>query len=131
MSRALPAWAQEIVPVDMDEAAILLGISRRSLVDVIGKHKHYEPRGNRKVFYPEHIALLRKALKCPTNSNLNAAKAAASSTPLEPSTESAYERALKLAMRPKPNGNARSSGQNTGNVVRLARKRFAHSRKPH
>lgn len=61
MSRqqALPSWTNNIVPVDMDGAAVLLGISRRFLVDVIRQHKHYEPRGNRKVFYPEHINRLK------------------------------------------------------------------------
>lgn len=72
MTRALPAWAQNIVPVGMDEAAILLGISRRFLVDVIAKHQHYERRGVRKVFYPEHINRLRLIIAPP-----------APSTPLE------------------------------------------------
>src|SRR5690606_2004258 len=94
MSRSLPTWTADLVPIDMDGAATLLGISRRFLVDVIRKHRHYEPRGNRKVFYPEHIALLRDALKCPTSSPTCVA---AFGTPLEPSTESAYEKALALA----------------------------------
>jgi hypothetical protein len=59
MAKPLPSWATDLTPVDMDGAAVLLGISRRFLVDVIGQHKHYEQRGNRKVFYPEHIARLR------------------------------------------------------------------------
>lgn len=62
MIRALPSWTDSLVPVDIDGAALLLGISRRFLVDVLQSHKHYEPRGNRKVFYPEHIAALREAL---------------------------------------------------------------------
>jgi hypothetical protein len=60
----LPAWAQAVVPVDMDGAAACLGIGRRSLVDVLRNHPHYERRGTRKVFYPEHIALLREAIEC-------------------------------------------------------------------
>jgi hypothetical protein len=56
---SLPAWAEAIVPVDMDGAAAVLGIARRTLVDVIRDHPHYERRGTRKVFYPEHIALLQ------------------------------------------------------------------------
>lgn len=35
MSMALPSWTDSLVPVDMDGAALLLGISRRFLVDVI------------------------------------------------------------------------------------------------
>ena len=53
---ALPAWAAQIAPVDMDGAAVALGISRRTLVDIIKRHPHFERRGARKVFYPEHIS---------------------------------------------------------------------------
>ncbi len=56
MTKPLPAWAQSIVPVDMDDAAMLLGVSRRFLVDELKEHQHYERRGAKKVFYPEHIA---------------------------------------------------------------------------
>ena len=59
----LPKWAEAIVPVDMEGAAALLGIARRTLVDVIRDHPHYEPRGTRKVFYPEHIAALKLAIE--------------------------------------------------------------------
>lgn len=119
MSRALPAWAQNIVPVDMDEAAILLGISRRFLVDVIAKHQHYERRGNRKVFYPEHIALLREAISCRTLSS-NPAKAF--TTPLEPLPESAYEKALALATRQSQRNSARSTKLGSGNVITMAKR---------
>jgi hypothetical protein len=59
---ALPAWTAQLLPVDMDGAALLLGVSRRYLVDVIRKHQHFERRGVKKVFYPEHIAALKVAL---------------------------------------------------------------------
>lgn len=45
MSRALPKWTDGILPVDMDGAALLLGVSRRFLVDEIKAHPHYERRG--------------------------------------------------------------------------------------
>ncbi len=77
----------------MDEAAFALNVSRRFLVDVIAEHKHYEPRGVRKVFYPEHIALLREAILCQGSARKNE-KAPASGMPLELSTESAFEKAL-------------------------------------
>lgn len=56
---SLPAWAEALVPVDMDGAAACLGIGRRTLVDVIRVHQHYERRGSKKVFYPEHIRALQ------------------------------------------------------------------------
>ena len=34
---ALPNWARQMQPVDMDGCALVLGISRRTLVDVIKK----------------------------------------------------------------------------------------------
>lgn len=39
----------------MDDAAVLLGVSRRFLVDTLKRHPHYERRGTKKVFYQEHI----------------------------------------------------------------------------
>jgi hypothetical protein len=119
MAKPLPSWATDLTPVDMDGAAVLLGISRRFLVDVIGQHKHYEQRGNRKVFYPEHIAALREAL-CHSKSKIETGKA--SGTSLEPSTESAFEEALKLATGKQPLNNARSSRPSSGNVVPMAKR---------
>lgn len=50
MTSDLPDWAKAMQPVSMDGCAIVLGISRRMLVDVIKKHPHYERRGAKKVF---------------------------------------------------------------------------------
>lgn len=119
MTRALPAWAEAVAPVDMEGAALLLGVSRRYLVDVIAAHPHYERRGVRKVFYPEHIALLREALKCPVSESNGAT---ASPTPLEPSTESAFDAALRLATIKPQKSNARSTKPASGNVIRMERK---------
>ena len=38
---ALPTWAENMRPVDMDGAAALLGVSRRTFVDVIREHRHF------------------------------------------------------------------------------------------
>lgn len=40
--RALPKWTEGLLPVDMDGAALLLGVSRRFLIDEIKIHPHYE-----------------------------------------------------------------------------------------
>src|SRR5688572_7799274 len=106
MATPLPEWALRIKPVDMDGAAEVLGICRRTLVDVLKKHPHYEPRGSKKVFYPEHIEALREAMTCRTSNP--SGRTMASSTPLEPSTESAYERALGLATQREPRNSAPS-----------------------
>lgn len=45
----LPEWTKTILPVNMDQAAILLGVSRRFLIDAIKTHPHYERRGSKKV----------------------------------------------------------------------------------
>lgn len=47
-------------PLDINGAAAVLGVSRRTLTDAIQAMPHYELRGRKKVFYPEHIAALRK-----------------------------------------------------------------------
>lgn len=115
----LPAWTQNIVPVDMDTAAILLGVSRRFLVDEIKRHPHYERRGVKKMFYPEHIALLREKMSCQA---LSPKPATVSGTPLEPSTESAFEKALALATKKLPKNNAPSLKRSSGNVIPMAKK---------
>ena len=49
-------------PLNMDEAAHRLGISRRTLSDALKRLPYYELRGRKKVFYPEHIAQLRQGM---------------------------------------------------------------------
>ena len=49
-------------PLDMVGAAEVLGVSRRTLTDTLKRLPHYELRGRKKVFYPEHIAQLRTGM---------------------------------------------------------------------
>lgn len=65
MTRALPAWTAGMLPVDMDGAATLLGVSVADLGKVLKKHAHYEPRGRKKVFYQEHIRKLAYIISPP------------------------------------------------------------------
>ncbi|WP_430251263.1 hypothetical protein [Neorhizobium sp. DAR64860/K0K1] len=83
----------------MNGAALLLGVSRRFLIDALKQHPHYERRGAKYVFYPEHIATLRAAL---ASQGSAPPKEAATGTPLARSAETAYERALALADRKPP-----------------------------
>lgn len=128
MGRDLPAWAAKIEPLDMDRAAVVLGISRRTLVDVIKQRPHYERRGVKKVFYPEHIDALREGLNQWRGSKSNSE--AGSTTPLGPLPETAYEKALALVQRSKPKNSARSSKRGSGNVIPMETKRSEPSRRP-
>jgi hypothetical protein len=129
---ALPAWAASIVPVDMDGAAAVLGIGRRTLVDVIRDHPHYERRGTKKVFYPEHVALLREAL-CQSGEKVSGStpnsKTPASGMPSVPLPESAFDKALALATKAKPKSKSPSSKLGSGNVITMATRQSARSRK--
>jgi len=98
--KALPEWAQRLVPVDMDGAATLLGVSRRSLQAIVRIYPHYELRGNRKVFYPEHIEALREALR-ERHRRIYRHSPAARYIPLPVSSEEAYRRALALVREGK------------------------------
>ncbi|MEP0147111.1 MAG: hypothetical protein ABJE77_19465 [Tateyamaria sp.] len=61
-------WAT--APLNMEGAATALGVSLRTMFDVVKAHPHYERRGRKKVFYPEHIEMLRKGLnECASQSN--------------------------------------------------------------
>ena len=59
----LPDWAARIQPLGMAGAAVVLGICRRTLIEVLKRYQHFEYRGNKKVFYPEHIEALRREMK--------------------------------------------------------------------
>ncbi len=63
--QSLPQWAEP--PITINQAAGALGISRASLdfalkSPSVNEGLHYELRGNRKVFYREHILEMRKVL---------------------------------------------------------------------
>jgi hypothetical protein len=99
MALPLPEWARLMVPVDMNGAALLLGVSRRFLIDALKQHPHYERRGAKYVFYPEHIATLREEL---ASQESTSPKEAISGMPLARSAGSAYEAALELASGKSP-----------------------------
>jgi hypothetical protein len=88
-----------MVPVDMNGAALLLGVSRRFLIEALKQHPHYERRGAKYVFYPEHIAVLRAELASQGSTTV---KRSVSGIPLARSPESAYEAALELANGKRP-----------------------------
>ena len=73
-----PSWAEP--PITINQAAGALGISRASLdfalkSPSVGEGLHYELRGNRKVFYREHILEMRKVLtQCALKSPHGSAK---------------------------------------------------------
>lgn len=108
----------------MDSAAELLGIGRRTLTDVLKRHQHYERRGVKKVFYPEHIALLREAIEChglkPKVSRSSASREFGMR--MEAWPESALDKALALATTPKPKNSAPNSRPDFGNVLPMVRK---------
>ena len=56
----MPDWAKELVPLKHKQAALVLGVSERKLWTILKRHPHFERRGRANVYYPEHIAELRK-----------------------------------------------------------------------
>lgn len=88
MKKPLPEWVVE--PCDIDQAARALGICKRTLVDFIGLHPHYEKHGNKKLFYPEHIEALRAARQPSNPISSTASKA----------NSGALERALRMCETP-------------------------------
>src|SRR5687768_15633381 len=124
--KSLPTWAANLQPLDMWGAAQVLGISKRSLVEVVKRHPHFERRGNRKVFYPEHVETLREVLQCPALKQ-NAGKA--SSTLSGPLPVNAFEKALALATQKSRRNSVHNTKPSSGNVVRMAKRRFGPSRR--
>lgn len=61
----LPEWALKHLPVDHPQAALLLGVSERKLWALLKEHPHFERRGRKNVYYPEHIEELRRVTAQP------------------------------------------------------------------
>lgn len=65
---AAPDWLVE--PLNSEGAARALGVSLRTLSDLLKSHPYYELRGRKRVFYPEHITRLRREIhECASKSN--------------------------------------------------------------
>ena len=61
----LPDWCE--IPIDINQAALVLGVSKRKLIDALKVSEvkaglHFELRGTKKVFYRENILALRKVM---------------------------------------------------------------------
>jgi len=57
-------------PLNMNQAATALGVSRRFLTDSLKSLPYFDQRGTKKVFYPEHIEALRRGLnQCASKSS--------------------------------------------------------------
>ena len=78
----LPDWCE--IPIDLQQASLVLGISKRTLIDALKDAKieagvHFEARGTKKVFYRENILALRKVMnQCASLSQHDSAKAGTS-----------------------------------------------------
>ena len=62
-ARATITQAALAVPLTMNQAAVALGVSRRTLTESLKRLPYYELRGVKKVFYPEHIDALHIVAK--------------------------------------------------------------------
>lgn len=60
-ARSLPGWAVE--PLDAAGLARALGVSRTTLRGILERHPHFELRGRKRVFYPEHVQRIRDGLE--------------------------------------------------------------------
>lgn len=108
----LPTWVER--PLTMDEAAIALGICRRTLVYKLKDFPYFAKRGNRKIFYPEHIAQIREAIDCPDSSYTSGAIGGIVEARYE---ADAYEKALALIAEKSRRNSAKISKQESGKVI--------------
>ena len=101
MQKPLPGWAE--LPIDINQAALTLGISKRMLIDTLKNPEvqagaHFELRGSKKVFYRENILALRKVMtQCASRSQQGSAKVA--TTTLTATTLKAKESDTLLRLR--------------------------------
>lgn len=107
-------------PLKMREAAVLLGVSYRTMIDVVKNLTptvHFDERGARRVFYPDQIERIRRDGWASRSNG-----AALSRGPMEPCEANAYGKALELATqakRKKPEPTLRrASGGKVSTVIR-------------
>lgn len=99
--RPSPSWV--VTPVGADGAAAALGISRRTLDEFLRGFPYYERRGKKRVFYPEHIELLRKEMnQCASRSSGLKVGHMSTGQALMASGSDALSRLATLAKRKKP-----------------------------
>jgi hypothetical protein len=114
--------------VRMDEAARLLGISRRTLSAILGRHpEHCAFAGRAKVFYAEHLARLRQAIDERTKARCSTSSGGP--TPPTGTLSSrcpdvlGYEEALARLTKPARGASPGRSTRRSGNVVPMAKPR--------
>ena len=92
-------------PIGMDDAALMLRMSRRTLTSLIGRHPHYLQGGRRKVFEERDIAALTAAIREETGRRIASMRAGAhGKSGSRPMAVAGYEEALAWisARSPKP-----------------------------
>ena len=113
-------------PVGIDGAAEMVGVSKRSLDGFLAKHRSkrlYERRGNKRVFYPEHIREIRRLW----HSDSTETQSPASGKPVELSKVSESERARARLNIGKPRKSelrrkAQSSIERSAHIIPLGPK---------
>ena len=107
----------------MDEAAERLHISRRQLQEIVKRHPHYVPNGQRKLFTEADLAAILAGLReerepCPSASNRPARANRRTGRSAAPISASAWTKAQALLTKPSREGSSRSESVKS-NVVAL------------
>lgn len=127
------------IPVGMDEAARHLGLSRRTLTEVIKRHPFYSRGGRANVFYAGDLEKLRRALREETwerrKQSLSIPSIIDLAAPNGGFTQSlpdigGYEEVRASLIASKRNKSHRGSRSSSGNVIPMARNQASPSRRP-
>lgn len=119
--------------VDMDTAAELLGMSRRSLTSLIKRHPYYTWGGKKKQFYPQDIAALREAVREETQCRITSIGAKAQTIgglTLKSRAVAGFEEVLEQIedhrRKRSQSGSRRRNGNGSSKVIPL----HLHSQRP-
>ena len=119
MTHPLPKWAAELQAIGMDEAALVLGVCRRTLTTILKNHPHYDKRGRfKKVFKRHHIEAL-EAVKWDSTPDLTLKPE--STNYGAPSQDGALEKALRLATGGRQDSPRKPLSEKSGQVLPMVR----------
>jgi len=123
------------IPVGMDEAARHLGMSRRTLTEVLKRHPYYTRGGRANVFYAADLAKLRHALREETWQKANCIPSTAElAAPIGGFTQSLpalseSDEVLAYLIAKKQKKSRSGSRPSSGNVIPMASKSRSHSQR--
>lgn len=122
-------------PIGMEEAAVELGCSRRTLTGLLGRHPYFSRPGRRNVFYRKDIEALKAAIRDETRAKCHS-RSTADPVPHSGIITSSYravtgyEEVLEHLTRKEQRRSRKPSKNKSGDVVPMVKPQRSNSPRP-